>query len=382
MLNRTSIILLSCAIIFTGCIQRSIDNDQGEESAVNQSINLYAQGFNIDNGVDGFILNVFNPWQNANNVRYSYLLTTSEDAKREAGFNEVIHIPVSRVVCLSTTHIAFIDVLDNADLIVGVSGAGFISSPNVNERLKNGLVRDVGYEQSLNFELLASLKPDVVFTYGVGVEMAGYLQKLRDLKIPVVFIGDYLEENPLGKAEWLNVFGLFTGKEQLADSIFNNIVIQYNQTKLLVEKAKDKPKVFLNLPWKDTWYMPGGQGYMARLIDDAGGNYLLSHLEGSKSYPFSIEAALEYGINADIWLNTGSYGTLSEITQEFPIVRSFPVLKRGEVYNSNRRTNPRGGNDFWESGVVNPHIILNDLVKIFHPQLLEHELVYYQKLRK
>lgn len=341
---------------------------------------IYSKGFSISKVDEGYVLNVLNPWQGAN-VQYKYLLTNQNKIESKQGFDEAITIPVSRVVCLSTTHIAFIDALDQSNFVVGVSGAGLISSPNVTERVKNSLVRDVGYEQSLNFELLASLKPDVVFTYGVGAEMAGYLQKLRDLKIPVVFIGDYLEEDPLGKAEWLKVFGLFTGREQQADSLFLQIENQYNTTKSLAETVQLKPNIFLNLPWKDVWYMPGGQGYMARLIEDAGGNYLLSHLEGSRSYPFSIETALEYGINADIWLNTGSYGSLSEISNDFPLVRSFLVFRRGDVFNSNKLTNPSGGNDFWESGVVNPHLILKDLVKIFHPEIIEHELVYYQKLK-
>lgn len=340
----------------------------------------YSKGFSISKVDEDYVLNVLNPWQGAN-VQYKYLLTHQNKKESKHGFDEAITIPVSRIVCLSTTHIAFIDALNQSNLVVGVSGAGLISSPNVAERVKNRLARDVGYEQSLNFELLASLKPDVVFTYGVGAEMAGYLQKLRDLQIPVVFVGDYLEEDPLGKAEWLKVFGLFTGSEQLADSLFLQIENQYNTTKSLAETMQLKPNIFLNLPWKDVWYMPGGQGYMARLIEDAGGNYLLSHLEGSRSYPFSIETALEYGINADIWLNTGSYGSLSEISNDFPLVRSFQVFRRGDVFNSNKLTNPSGGNDFWESGVVNPHLILKDLVKIFHPEIIEHELVYYQKLK-
>ncbi len=341
----------------------------------------YAKSFTIAKHPDGFQLTVTNPWQNAQGIEYNYLLSTDHQKSAVSTFNETIPIPVKRVVCLSTTHIAFIDRLNSSETIVGVSGAGFVSSPSVRERVAAGLVKDVGYEQALSYELLVSLNPDVVFAYGVGAEMAGYLQKLKDLNIPVVFIADYLEENPLGKAEWIKAFGVMFGKYKLADSIFSDIANQYNAVKAGLPARIDKPNVFINLPWKDVWYFPGGQGYMANLIADAGGDYCLSHLEGIKSHPFSIENALEYASTADIWINPGTVNTLAEIENQFPIVTNLPVMAGRKVFNNNNRVNPSGGVDFWESGVVNPHIILKDLIEIFHPNQLNHELVYYKPIQ-
>ncbi len=327
----------------------------------------------------GYVLEVYNPWQGAD-VTYKYALVNSSNAFNSDSFDEIIPIPVSRIVCLSTTHISYLSLLNADSLIVGVSGAEFVSNSNVRQRIEAGLVKDVGYEQSINFELLLSLKPDVVFTYGVGAEMVGYLQKLRDLNIPVVFIGDYLENSPLGKAEWLKVFGAFLGKVSLADSLFEDIDNEYNTLRRLVANEKPKPKVFLNLPWKDVWYFPGGEGYMSQLISDASGEYMLSHLEGSKSHPFGIEASLEYASNADIWLNTGTINSINELLESFPLASKIPVVSEKNVYNNNNKMNNFDGNDFWESGAVNPHIILKDLIKIFHPHIIDHELVYYQHI--
>ncbi|BAL99694.1 MAG: hypothetical protein KatS3mg049_2263 [Caldilinea sp.] len=51
------------------------------------------------------------------------------------------------------------------------------------------------------------------------------------------------------------------------------------------------------------------------------------------------------------------------------------------MYNNNARLNEYGGNDYWEGGLANPDVVLADLIKIFHPELLpDHELVYYRKL--
>jgi iron complex transport system substrate-binding protein len=340
----------------------------------------YANGFSISSTQNGYIVNVFNPWQGAKDIVYRYALSNRDTSINLRDFNEVIPIPVSRIVCLSTTHIAFIDYLNKTELIVGVSGANYISNPILRGKIDGGDVKDVGFEQALNFELLLNLKPDVVFSYGVGAEMAGYVQKFKDLGIPTVFIGDYLEENPLGKAEWLKLFGLFVGEFAQADSLFNVIENDYLYVKELVSNVKSRPNVFINIPWKDVWYFPGNNGYMARLIDDAGGNYALSRLEGNRSYPFSLEAALEHGINADVWINTGSAASINEISENVPIIKRFPSVMGGRVYNNNLRINQFGGNDFWESGVVNPHWILRDLVKIFHPDSINHDFVYYQKL--
>lgn len=360
----------------------NVDSEKAVEfNTPNRVENSIAKGFSIAIEEGGYVLNVFNPWQEAKGVNYSYLLTSNDSILSNSDFTEVINIPVSRVVCLSTTHIAFIDKLGSTESIVGISGSNFISNPLVRKGIERSLVKDVGFEQSINYELLVDLKPDVVFTYGVGAEMAGYLLKLKDLGIPVVFIGEYVEENPLGKAEWLKVFGLFFDQKEVADSLFINIEKEYNSTANQLVGVKNKPNVFINLPWKDIWYFPGGDGYMAKLIHDAGGNYALSNLKGSKSFPYSIESAIEIGMNADIWINTGSANSLNDILSDHSILRDLPVLKNGYIYNNNRLVNEFGGNDFWESGVVNPHIVLKDLSKILHPDLINHNLVYYQQLR-
>ena len=340
-----------------------------------------ATGFTLSAIEQGYQISVTNPWQEAQGVEYRYLLTDKNILPKDVAFDEVIKTPAKRIVCLSTTHVAFIDRLGEANRIVGVSGADYVSSELVQKRIAEKLVKDVGYEQALNYELVVSLKPDVVLAYGVGAEMAGYLQKLKDLKIPVIFIGDYLEENPLGKAEWIKVFGLLLDKYALADSIYSEVQTEYLGLKNMLPKDIVKPNVFINLPWKDIWYFTGSQGYLASLIDDAGGNYLLRHLEGNRSYPFSIENSLEYAAKADIWINPNMANSVADIIAEVPILKGFSLVSDSTIFNNNNRVSPKGGNDFFESGTVNPHLILKDLIKIFHPNQLHHELVYYKPLR-
>ncbi|MFA5648742.1 MAG: ABC transporter substrate-binding protein [Bacteroidales bacterium] len=378
---KNSSILIFILFLLASCV----NNQQADSAQQNKTLATFpveqATGFTLSAIEQGYQISVTNPWQEAQGVEYRYLLTDKNILPRDVAFDEVIKTPAKRIVCLSTTHVAFIDRLGEANRIVGVSGADYVSSELVQKRIAEKLVKDVGYEQALNYELVVSLKPDVVLAYGVGAEMAGYLQKLKDLKIPVIFIGDYLEENPLGKAEWIKVFGLLLDKYALADSIYSEVQTEYLGLKNMLPKDIVKPNVFINLPWKDIWYFTGSQGYLASLIDDAGGNYLLRHLEGNRSYPFSIENSLEYAAKADIWINPNMANSVADIIAEVPILKGFSLVSDSTIFNNNNRVSPKGGNDFFESGTVNPHLILKDLIKIFHPNQLHHELVYYKPLR-
>jgi len=343
----------------------------------------YAKGFALHKTDSCQILTVSNPWQGAEGIVYKYLFVDSLNnigAPNEDNV-EFFRTPLRRIVCLSTTHIAFIDRLQKTSNIVGVSGSSFVNSASLLDRIKSGDVKDVGYDQNLNYELIVSLKPDAVLCYGVGAESVGYLLKLKELGIKLIFIGDYLEENPLGKAEWIKAFGAMFNHNEEANSIFKSIEINYANAKLLTKGIESKPKVFLNLPWKDSWFFPGGSNYFVKLIEDAGGDYMFKNLEGSKSYTISFEKAFEAGMNADIWLNPGASYSKLDIKQNDERLLSLNPCNIGQVFNNNLRSTPTGGNDFWESGVVNPDLVLKDLIYIFHPNLLpNHKFYYYRKI--
>jgi len=187
---------------------------------------------------------------------------------------KIIRTPVERIVCLSTTHLAFLKILNETGSVAGISGIKYISNPEIRDRFEEGKIPDVGYGQNLNYELLVNQKPDLVMAYALGSEVTAYSQKLNELGIPVVIIAEYLEETPLGKAEWIKFVGHLFGKEQEAIEFFNNLEKKYLELKKLTSYLSVKPKVMAGLPHKDTWWVPGGNSYLANLIADAGGQYL------------------------------------------------------------------------------------------------------------
>ena len=244
-----------------------------------------------------------------------------------------------------------------------------------------GLVKDVGADQGLNYELIVSLMPDVLVTYGVTSEVSSMVNRLKDLGIPVVLNGDYLENHPLGKLEWIRFLAALFQEDMMADSILLSIEQEYNAIRVMAASEDSRPRVMTGLPWKGSWYVPGGTSFAAAFIRDAGASFIWEDAPHHEALPLSMEAVYSKAATADVWINCGSALSLSEIENTDTRLIQFQPFQTGQVYNNNARLNPSGGNDFWESGVMNPHIILADLVKIFHPELLpDHELVYYEKL--
>lgn len=337
----------------------------------------YAQGFAIYKNGESMLLKVTNPWQYAANVELNYLLKT--DAKPEV-LNE-IKIPVGKVVCMSTTHVAFISALEKIPSIAGVSGLRHVSDPAVVQLSRENKILEMGYDTNLSYELLCSLAPDVVFAYGVAGEFATVEKKLNELGIKVVYIGEYLENTPLGKAEWVVAMAAFLGEMEKAEKIFEKIENSYNGVREKVKNTDKKPLVMMNIPYKDVWYLPGTLNYMVKFIEDAGGKYIYPENGKRESDPLSIEKAFVLAQTADYWLMGNSPKNLDDLKAIDPRMAEIPAFREQKVYNSNLRTNDFG-DDFWESGIVKPDVVLKDLIKILHPEILpDHELYYYRHLK-
>lgn len=272
-----------------------------------------------------------------------------------------------------------LDAVDAADCVVGVSGIDYISNPDIQARRDS--VGDVGYEGNINYELLLSLDPDIVLLYGVNGASA-MEGKLTELGIPYMYVGDYLEESPLGKAEWLVALSEIIGKREAGEKVFADIPVRYNALKQKVADAVlDAPSVMLNTPYGDSWFMPSTESYVARLVTDAGGNYIYQKNTGNASAPIDLEEAYMLTSQADMWLNVGMANSLDDLKASCPKFTDTRCFRNGYIYNNNLRTNAAGGNDYYESAVVNPDILLRDLVKIFHPELVEEDFVYYKQLK-
>jgi iron complex transport system substrate-binding protein len=232
----------------------------------------------------------------------------------------------------------------------------------------------------MNLELLYSLNPKLVMSYTMTNDL-GQLRKINELGIPTVVNAEYLEEHPLGRAEWIKFMALFFGKEQKADSIFNVIEQEYLATQRLTENITAKPTVLSGIVYGDTWYMPAGKNYAARLLKDAGTNYLWNDTETTGFLELSFESVYQKAKQADLWIGVGSFATLAEIEAAEKRYSMFKPFQQKTVYSFNARKGAKGGSEFLELGYLRPDLILKDLVKIAHPTLLpNYELFFHKKL--
>jgi iron complex transport system substrate-binding protein len=343
----------------------------------------FANGFVLQSHGKNALVTISNPWQNAKMVKYFYYL--SDTLAQSQIIDEshcFIKTPVKSVVCLSTTHIGFIGFIGETGSIVGISGKNYVVNEELRAKIDRDQLPDVGYDENLNYELILKLKPDVVLAYGVSGTVTNTVRKLNELGIPTLLIAEYLEEEPLAKMEWIKVVAALFDREDLASHKFDSVAIRYKQLARVAGKESNKPTVLLGLPWRGTWYISGGKSYVARLIEDAGGEYIFNHLQFNESRPIALEKVFESAMNASFWLNSGDALSIRDI---FSVDQRFsglsPVLNH-HVFNNNNRVSKSGGNDFFEAGVVEPEIILSDLIYILHPQLLpSHQLKYYRKLQ-
>ncbi|MBN1985450.1 MAG: ABC transporter substrate-binding protein [Prolixibacteraceae bacterium] len=371
------LLLILIAVFFYSC-----GNKKNTTSSSGNNTNDFARGFQISKAREVTKLTVYNPWEKAQNVKVEYfLINKNREIPDSLQSKNTIQTPVERIICLSTSHLGFIGVLGENQSVVGVSGAGYVSGEEIQERIAAGKVVDVGYGQNLNYEMILNQHPDLVMLYGVGGEVTSLVKKLEELGIPAIMNAEYLEETPLGKAEWIKFAGALYEKENEATQFFNRIKKDYLSLKEKVKEKENKPKVLVGSPYKDSWWIPGGNSYMANLIKDAGGDYIGKNNSSHESYVISFENALAYGNEADVWINMGLLSSKKEIVAADQRFESFKVLKEGRVFNNNNKMGKKGGNDFWESGTVYPNLILRDLISVFYPGTIEDEMIYYREVK-
>jgi iron complex transport system substrate-binding protein len=342
----------------------------------------YAKGFKISKVGSSKRVEITYPYKGATSG-YTYLLVPkgTTPPKHDADV-KVIFTPLDRIVCTSTTHIPLLDYLNISDKLVGFPTHDYISSEKTRKLIDAGKVEELGADKGMNIEKLAVLKPEAVMSYTMTADL-GQLKKVQELGIPVILNAEYLEEHPLGRAEWIKFMALFFDKEKEADIVFAMIEKNYLETRKLAGKAANKPTVLSGVLYGDAWFMPGGQNYAARLINDAGADYLWSSDSTKGFLQLSFESVYEKAHAADVWIGVASFATLEEIKNADERYTKFNPYQLRQVYTYNARKGAKGGSEFLELGYLRPDIILKDLVKIAHPDLLpDYQLYFHKRLLK
>ena len=345
----------------------------------------YAKGFTLEYHAGYKILRVLSPWRDAHTT-FTYVLVPRGSKHPRVENNAIlVETPVRRIVVTSNTFIPYFAMLGLEDRIVGVTDANKVGTPTVAARIRARRIANVGNGagpmRNLNMECLLALQPDLIMVYDAGNPQYDLRDKLGEAGFHVALNGEYMETSPLGRTEWMKFIAAFFDKDAEAERQFAAIAHRYHLQAAKARTVTWRPTVFCGPGFQRTWHMPGGNGYMATFLRDAGANYLWADDRSTGEIPLNIEAVIARARNADIWLDPGTYRSLAELAGADERYTLFRAFRSGRVYNNNAKLNPGAGNDFWEAGVANPDRVLADLISIFHPELLtKHQCTWFWQL--
>ncbi|BFP39214.1 ABC transporter substrate-binding protein [Flavobacteriaceae bacterium GF1] len=339
----------------------------------------YAKSFSIESG-DGFtVLQVNRPWPGASKA-FRYLVAPKEKLAAMTfpsdAYDAVVATPITSLIATSTTHIPALESLGGLDKLIGFPDTKYISSMPARELISTGKIKELGTNESLNTEMVLELRPDVIVGFGIDDQNSAY-HVFQKANIPVVFNGDWTEETPLGKAEWIKFFGVLLDKQKEADSIFKAIETSYQEVKKIAAKAAKKPTVLSGALFKDVWYLPAGESWAAQFIKDANGEYLYQATSGTGSLSLSLESVLEKGQQANVWIAPSRFTSYQEMEQANAHYQQFNAFRVKKIYTFANTRGATGGLLYYELAPQRPDLVLQDLVHFFHPEILPDHNPYF-----
>ncbi len=342
----------------------------------------YAAGLTIAYHNSYKVVTIKTPWPGASESMEYALVQCG--APHPEGFldEQIIEVPAKSIITMSTTYLPALDELGLLDRLVGVDDTTYVSNPTVLKMAEEGKLASIGYGSGVNVEKVLELAPSLVMTYGSGAPEYDAHPVLLQAGQKVVINAEWMDTTPLGRAEWLKFIAVFFNKEAESETLFNQIAQDYQQLTALTASVSQRPTVFTGSSYQGTWYMPGGQSFAAAFLRDAGASYLWSDDTSTGSLPLSVETVFEKAKDADFWLNVGNAASLDELKSADARYADFAAFQKGDVWNNDAKTSPNGGNDYYESAVLHPELVLADLISIIHPDLLpNHTLVYYRQVK-
>ena len=342
----------------------------------------YAKGFDIveENGFKKLIIK--SAYKGSNEI-YEYKVYNKSSSKNLNDLDKkIIQVPVKEIIVTSTTHIPMVELLEEEKSIVGFPFSRYVSSEKTRQLIDLGKIKEIGKENDLNTEILLDLQPELIVGYSVSSADKS-LSTIQKSGINVIYNGDWLEETPLGRAEWIKFFGVLFDKEQLADSIFNGIENNYLEAKKIALKSTKQQTVLSGaIMSKDIWNLPAGDSFVAQFLEDANVNYLWKNTKGKGSLSLSFESVFEKGINADYWIAPGYFSSKKQMLSSNKLYEKFTTFKEDKIYSPSIKKGKTGGIIYYELAPTRPDLVLKDIIKITNPELLpNYKFTFFEKMK-
>ena len=378
-MKNSSYTFLLLLLILVSCKKETVNKKV--ESTKKTTIK-YAKGFDIveENGFKKLIIK--SAYKGSNEI-YEYKVYNKSSSKNLNDLDKkIIQVPVKEIIVTSTTHIPMVELLKEEKSIIGFPFSRYVSSEKTRQLIDLGKIKEIGKENALNTEILLDLQPELIVGYSVSSADKS-LSTIQKSGINVIYNGDWLEETPLGRAEWIKFFGVLFDKEQLADSIFNVIENNYLEAKKIALKSTKQQTVLSGaIMSKDIWNLPAGDSFVAQFLEDANVNYLWKNTKGKGSLSLSFESVFEKGVNADYWIAPGYFSSKEQMLSSNKLYKKFTTFKEDKIYSPSIKKGKTGGIIYYELAPTRPDLVLKDIIKITNPELLpNYKFTFFEKMK-
>ena len=370
--NTGFLILVSLILLLAGCHRNKIsETHEGKEIRFD-----YAKLIRVWE-CDGFKkMEIRNPWDTTCLLQTYLLVDKTKEIPANCPGGVVVRVPLEKSAVFTTVHCSLIEELGAVGSISGICELEYITNPNIISLTQSGKIVDFGSSMSPDIEKIITVSPDAILLSPFN--NSGGHGGLDKLGIPIVECADYMESDPLGRAEWIKLYGMLFGKESEADSIFSKVTETYTQIeKEAQQETGSHPSLLYGLDNGGSWFIPGGKSYMAKMFASAGANYIFGETTHSGAEPFAFETVYDKGCNADIWLILGTE-VADKTYKDLQRFSSFKSYKEKRVYACNTTKT-----SFFDEIPFHPERLLKDLYVIFHSEKYDdvnEYLHYYRKL--
>ena len=368
-MKRFLIISVLGALLLTGCFRHG--NGAVADLGSQDSVITAAKLLSMERTADYTLVTVGDPWKGG--VLHRYVLVP-RDSVLPADLPEgtVVRTPVSRALVYSSVHTSLLDELGAISAVRGVVDSQYFIDSTIVNGVAQGTIADCGNSMNPTVEKVIDMQPDAILLSPYQDASYGQIAKMG---IPIIECADYLEYDPLGRAEWVKFYGELVGKREEADSLYNAVVAAYHDVKKKAESAQNRPTVVTEMVISGVWNVPGGQSYMARILHDAGGKYLWADDQNTGSLALDFNQVLAVAQNADFWfIKWTNINSLKDLQGAYELNKEMAAFKNRRVYVCDTDKTR-----FFDRIPFHPEVLLREFASIMHPELFPdfHHQMYH-----
>ena len=309
---------------------------------------------------------------------------------------DTVRTPVENSVVFTSPHCQLMYELGAKGAIRGVCDLDYINIPDIKKRAagkagcageaskvkQRQAIVDCGSSMAPDIERIIALKPQALLIS--PFENSGGYGKLGKLHVPIIETADYMENSPLGRAEWMKFYGMLFGEnvedenaslssaegvryascEVRADSLFARIEREYISLKAQAAKLPKGRSVLTERKTGNVWYVPGGQSTMGILLKDANARYIFADDAHCGSLALSPEQILAKGKEVEVWAFKYFEPkplTRPQLLQEYDGYKALRAFQSKYIYECNTITQP-----YFELTSFHPEILLREFIILSH----------------